>query len=665
MRYSFPPLITGRVAPRSLGTLSAGGALLLLAALPAAAQTTTLPDTIVTATRIATPAERVPATVTVIDRRTIEERGYQNLAEALATVPGMNLVQLGGPGQQASAFLRGAGSRNVLVLLDGVPLNDPAEANGAFNFGSELLFDVERIEVLRGPASALYGSAAIGGVINLVTRRAPADRAFQPYGELAGGTQRTLRAGLGAAGTIGQFDYLLSGQSLSTRGFDATPPRFRTGVKETDDFRGAFTTARLGWTPLPGTRLEGMLRWRETHAGLDSVPRDDPNYRGEDRRWYGQLRGETQLLGGAWTTGLRLSATEDRRRYSNLPDFLSAATTQDYYRGTRASLDWTNTLRLPGFGPLADGALGFGLTHMAEEARSASGSTLFRTTVDASQHSTGGYLTLQYRAWDRLDLTAGLRHDTTTGFTDATTWRLGAVLALPEIASRLRVSGGTAYSAPSLFQRFGVISGFFQGNPDLRPERSIGWEIGMETDIAGFGRPDLVTTNATFFQSRARDLINYNNAFSSLVNVDRARIHGAELGLTLRPVDWASATVSWTITEAFDEATDRRLPRRPEHVVSLTGRLEPIRGVVIAPQLLFTGRSPEAAFASYDDNGQAIAAPRSNKAGMVLNITASWQVREQVALFLEGRNLGNSRWEPANGFVTPGRSLLVGTRFAL
>ena len=637
-----------------------------LSALPvtAASAQEAVPDTIVTGTRVPTPQERVPASITVLTRREIEERGYQTLTEALTAVPGLRVAQLGGPGQQASAFLRGTNSRHVLVLLDGVPLNEPSEPNAAFNFGNELLFDVERIEVLRGPASALYGSAALGGVVNLVTRRASPDRGFAPYGEAAGGTQRTLRAGAGASGTVGAFDYLLSAQSFSTRGFNAIAQRLpNTG--ERDGLRGVFTTARLGWAPVEGTRVEGLLRWRQNTFGLDDVPSDDPNYSAEDRRWYGQLRGETRLFGGAWTTGLRLSATEDRRRYVNLPDSLNASTADDLYRGTRTTFDWGNTVRLPAFGPLADGALGFGVTHAFEEARSASGSPVFRTTVDATQHTTAGYATVQYRLLDRLDLTAGLRHDATTGFTDETTWRLGAVLAVPEISSRLRASGGTGFAAPSLFQRFGIIGSFFRGNPDLRPERSIGWEAWVETDVTAFGRPAFATTSATYFQSRIRDLINFNPGFDTLVNVDRARIQGVELGLTLRPSAWLEATTAWTITGAFDDTTGRRLPRRPEHVVSVTARVQPTAKVVIAPTVLFTGRSPEAAFASYSDGGVAFAYPRSNPPGTVVNLTATWQAFDRAALFLEARNLGNSRFEPANGFATPGRSVLFGTRFAL
>ncbi|MCW8085958.1 TonB-dependent receptor plug domain-containing protein [Sabulicella glaciei] len=634
----------------------------LLAAGPAAAQVA-LPDTIVTATRAPTALERVPAAITVITRQTIEERGFQTLAEALEIVPGLRIAASGGIGQQSSVFLRGNSSRSTLVLLDGVPVNDPAEANGAFNFGNELLFDVERIEVLRGPASSLYGGSALGGVINLVTRRAPPDRAFLPYGEIAGGTQRTLRAGAGVTGTVGQFDYLASVNSLSTEGFNATASRFQRTLNERDGFRGTAATARLGWAPLFGTRVEALLRWRENRFGLDSVPRDDPNFTGDDRRWFGQLRGETTLFGGAWTTGLRIAHGSDRRVYSNLPDGLSAATGIDRYLGERTTVDWGNTVRLPGFGAFSDGQASFGVTHARESARSIAGAVPFQTRVNARQDVNAGHAAVQYRVWERLDLSAGLRHDAAGGFSD-TTWRVGAVLQVPELNMRLRAAGGSAFNAPALFQRFGAIGTSFRGNPNLRPERSLGYEVGTELDIPAFGRPAFATLSAAFFQSRVTDLINYNAQFSTLVNVDRVAIKGAELGVALRPARWLSAELSWTITDATDRATGRPLPRRPEHVINATMRVEPLPGLVIAPTLLFTGRSPEGPFASYTDAGASIAGPRRNKSGTVLNITASYRVTPQVTAFLGGRNLGGSKWEPVNGFQVPGRSLLVGTRFS-
>lgn len=623
-----------------------------------------IPDTIVTATGVPTPLARVPASITVIDRRTIEERGYTNLAEALVSVPGLRVSPSGGIGQQASVFTRGNSSRSTLVLLDGVPLNDPSDANGAFNFGNETLFDIERIEVLRGPASSLYGNAAMGGVINLVTRRAPPDRSFMPYGELAAGSQRTLRTAGGVTGTVGAFDYLASLNNISTQGSNATASRFFRTLGEADGFRGTNATARLGYTVTPGTRIEGTIRWRENRTGIDSVPRDDPNFTADDRRWLGQIRGESRLFDGAWTTGLRLAVTEDRRVFTNLPDQLSTAGGNDYFRGTRQSADWGNVVRLPGFGPAADGALTFGANVAREDVASRSGNLPFRTTVNAKQDTVAGHAAVQYRLWDRLDLTAGLRHDSVSSFTGETTWRLGAVYAIPELNLRLRASGGTAFNAPSLFQRFGAIGTTFRGNPALRPERSIGYEFGAEMDIPAFGVDRFSTLGWTFFQSRVTDLINFNAPFNTLVNINRANLHGAELTWALRPAAWLTTELGWTITKAEDGDTGRPLPRRPEHVISASARIEPMPGLVITPQLQFTGRNPEGAFATYLNNGASVSQPRNNKTGMLLNLTATYRITPQVTGYLEGRNLTDSKWEPVNGFQTPGRSVIAGTRFA-
>jgi len=622
-----------------------------------------LPDTIVTATGVPTPLERVPASITVIDRRMIEERGYTTLAQALESVPGLRIAQSGGPGQQASVFIRGNSSRSTLVLMDGVPVNDPSDASGAFNFGNETLFDIERIEVLRGPASSLYGSAAVGGVINLVTRRAPVDRTFIPYGEVAGGSQRTLRTGGGVAGTVGAFDYLASLNNVSTQGFNATASRFFRTLGEADGFRGTNATVRIGYTPIAGTRIEGLVRWRENRIGIDNVPRDDPNYTADDRRWMGQLRGETTLLNGAWTTGLRLAATEDRRTFSNLPDILSRSATQDYFRGTRQSVDWGNVVRLPGFGPATDGAVTFGVNFAHEDVSSQAGSAPFRTLVNAKQDTSAGHVAVQYRFWNRLDVTGGLRHDSVSGFTSVTTWRVGAVYSIPEFNLRLRASGGTGFNAPSLFQRFGQIGTSFRGNPNLKPENTIGYEFGAELDIPAFGIERFSTFGWTFFQSRVTDLIVSNGRFTSLINVNQANLKGVELMYTLRPAPWLSMDLAWTITDAEDASTGRALPRRPESVISWTGRIAPVAGLVISPQVQFTGRSPEGAFASYLNNGSSVNRPTNNKSGTILNLAASYAFNPRITGFLEARNLTDSKFEPVNGFQIPGRSVLVGTRF--
>lgn len=653
-----------RSLPLSLATLLATLIATLPATLPAPARADY--ETIVTATRIPTEAARVPAGVTVLTRRDIEERGWQSLAEALRQVPGLRLVQSGGLGQNASLFIRGAASRHVLVLLDGVPLNDPSEPNGAFNFGNELLGDIERIEVLRGPASALYGSGALGGVVNLVTRRAPANTPFQAFGELAAGSERTARGVLGAAGNTDRFDWMVAGQALSSGGHDILPRRLATHAGDADGLRARAATARFGLRLDAASRVEALIRWRQNHLQLDDAPfqrLDDPDYWGRDRAWLGAVRAETELL-GFWTTGLRLAAAESRRRYVNRPDPGNASDTDDSYRSQRRTLDWGNRLALGSVGPFADVGLAFGLTHERETSDSRSIAFGTATTTDARATSTAYHAGLQGRLFERLDLSLGLRHDKADDYDGFTSWRAGGVLALPEIGSRLHAAAGTAFKAPSLFQRFGLIGSFFRGNPALRPERAFSWEAGIETDLALSGRPDFATLGATWFDSRFRQLINFNPAFDSLENIDRAKARGAELSLTLRPAAWLEARAAWTVTETLDSTTGRALPRRPRNLLAFSARLEPLAGVVIAPEVLVAGRALEGAFAAYDNQGNAVLVPSYNKPGTVVNLAASWQATAQVALFAEGRNLTGSRYEPANGFVTPGRSLLLGTRFA-
>ena len=644
--------------------------LLALAPLaPALAQTASIPETIVTATRIPTPQERLPAATTVIDRQTIEERGYVTLADALVSVPGFNIVPSGGMGQVTSGFMRGTNSNHVLVLRDGVPINDASHPSGAFNFGNALLGDIERIEVVRGPVSAIYGTSAIGGVINLITRRAPADRQAQPYGEVAGGTNYTARGVAGVAGTIGNTDYGVTGQSLSTRGSNAVAPRFYNNQGERDGFRSAVITARggvnIGETApanlLGMTRLDGLVTMRENRFGLDNIPNDDPNYSGDDRNWMGFLRSATELFGGDWTTGVTLSATEDRRRYTNWRDSLSNSTADDLYRGRRERLAWDNTVRLADFGVISANNLVFGAGIENESAFTRSNLSGFRQDVDKSQQSSFAYIGTQHRLWDRLDITTALRQDAPDDVDGATTWRLGGVLSLPEIASRLRASGGTAFKAPSVYQRYGINNFGFRGNPDLRPEHATAWEAGIETDLApGF------TISALYFESWIRDLIQSTPDFRTNENISRAHIRGGEFGVDWRLSDSFATRAAWTVQEARDETKDLPLARRPRNTASLSPRIAPRvdwvdvpnARLIIAPEFIYFGRQWDFI---YPDNG-GFGRNGYNEEGFVFNMTASLPITHQVTAFIEARNLGNRRYEPANGFVIPGRSAILGMR---
>ncbi len=630
---------------------------------------TTLPDVVVTATRVPTAIEQIPAGVTVIDRATIEQRGYTTLTEALETVPGMRVVQSGGPGGNASVFVRGTNSNQVLVLRDGMPVNDPSDPGGAFNFGVDALDDLERIEVVRGPMSSLYGSGAIGGVINLITRKGSGE----PHGGVQIGLGLPAQA-LGsatAAGIIGKFDYSLDAEARNDRGFDNTPRRESVYTGARNGFSYAQGTINLGYTPIEGTRFSAYLRGRQAGASLDELgfPAYDANfYKSHDDLLNGRIGVTSHLFDGVLDTNLFLGRVQSNRHYNEPLEAAdpNAATGQTRYHGQRTDLQWNNTVHVPDYGIATGNAITFGYEHILDSAQSSldtvSSGFAFQSSVHSQATSDAGHVGFQTLLFQRLTATADVREEGASFGGDAFTWRAGGVFAVPEIWSRLKASYGTAFRAPSLMDLFGVDSSGFVGNPLLRPERSQGYELGWAIDVPAFGRAQWATFEATYFNNRIQDLITtvFNSTFtaSTTQNVNRAKIQGVESSLTLRPVDWVQAILSYTFTDARNAADNSLLLRRPRDQFTANLRVTPLPGLTIAPELVYTG-----AFQDFivDDDGFPQAVGRA-RAGLLFNMTVNYAVAPKLTLFVDARNIGNSRFEPASGFQTPGASVLAGVR---
>ena len=649
---------------RSLLLLST--ALTMVAPLVARADET-LPPLVITATRLPTPADEIAAGVTVIDRATIEQRGYVTLTDALAAVPGAHIVQTGGPGAQASLFVRGTNSNDVLVLRDGVPINEPAEPNNAFDFGGQMLADVERIEVIRGPLSGLYGSGAVGGVVNIISRRGTGDLHGSASGGL-GGPFASLGS-VSAGGVSGNFDYSATIQGAFDTGFDVTPQR-ETGVYtgERDGYRSWLGAAQIGYSFNEDTRLSLIARSQRTTSGLDNSGYvqafDDPNYTGYGENWFGKLGFTTALAGGAWQTGLSASWQQSSRRYTNLLDPADPNQEQvdNQYQATRYDFQWSNTVHLPDAGFAKTNALTFGYEFTRDLASSAINSLdtglPYNSAVSASENANAGYIGAQTTLAQRLTLNVNARETAYSLAGSAATWRAGAVLALPEVSSRLKSSGGTAFVAPSLFDLYGTDSYGYVGNPDLKPERATGWDVGFETDIAAFGRAQLATVGVTYFDIAIQDLITLSAQYTP-VNVGRARSTGVETTLTLNPADWLQATLAYTYTDARDEDTGAALLRRPRNGASANLVITPLPGLSIAPEVVYIGN-----FQDYlvDNNGFTTYPPGRASSGTLVNLAVTYRLIPHVTLWANGRNLANARYEPASGFAAPGVNFLAGVR---
>ncbi len=646
-----------------------------------------LPDVVVTATRTPQAVEAVPAGVTVIDRTTIQSHGYNTLSQALQDVPGLHVSQSGGDGGQTSIFIRGTNNQHVLILRDGMPVNDAADANGGYTlFGGETLADVQRIEIIRGPMAALYGSGAIGGVINIISLRGT-EPGIHWYGDLAGGYPATIRGSVTASGVAGPIDYAVTAESQSERGYDSTPQRETVYRDVAQGFRDRLFTLNLGYTPVEGTRLSLLLRGQaqyfgyntlgQTDASFNPLPTfDDANSNGSSVSLLGRIGGATTLFNGALETSAFAGRLQDDRRYQEplLAADPNQASSDAHYHSYRTDAQWNNTLhldRLFSVPYLSDSKLTLGYEYIGDDINErywTNGLTgFYGSSAKAAMTTNAVYTGLQTTILDRLTLTGQIRQDWVVNQAP-TTYRIGAVYDFKEIDTHLKVAYGTAFRAPSLFERYGVDTFGFVGNPNLRPERAQGWEIGFTTDIPAAGRADFASIGATYFDERITDLINY--VFTPVyteANLSSAHTHGVETEARLRPTDWLDLHVAWTLLDTYTDgqsaAVGTKLLRRPQNTVSVDVTVKPIPRLRIVTSILYAGTAQDLLIGA-DGNGNGIGYGPGQH-GLVTNVTASYELTPRFEIYLNGQNILDSKYEEVSGFQINGPTVLAGVRVRL
>jgi vitamin B12 transporter len=640
----------------------------LLIATPAFAD-----DIVVTATRIPTPINDIPAGVTVIDRATIEQRDYTTLTDALSAIPGVRVSQSGGPGGNASVFVRGTDSNQVLVLRDGMPINDASDSSGAFNFGVDTLADVERIEVIRGPMAALYGSGAIGGVINLITRQGR-EPGLHITTDLAGGYPAQGQGSIIVSGIDGAFDYAAIFEGQMLQGYDTTPQRMSIYSGVPDPFRDAIGTLNLGYTPIDGTRLSLFLRARRASFGFNALGDptfDDANSTGQDDQVIGRIGVSSKLFGGTYETNAYIGRVQEDRRYSEDLNFAdpNLQANDSRYHSYRTDIQWNNTVHLddlaqvPG---LHSSDLTFGYEHIADNVKVRVDSSFlgspYMQNAKAYMNDDGLYAGLQTTVLQRVVVTGQVRQDWVSA-NSPFTWRLGTVLDVPEIATKLKAAYGTAFRAPSLFDRYGVDSFGYIGNPNLKPESAQGWEAGFITTLPAFGRSNAFSFGATYFNEQVQNLIVATFVpVDTAVNIGSAHLQGVETQATFRPAPWFTLQAQWTLTDAQNADTNQQLLRRPQNTASVDAAIKPLPNLTIAPELLYTG-----AFKDFlnDNSGFSTDVVGTSPQGLIVNLTITYDVAPNMQLYAHAQNLFYSRFEPVNGYQTPGPAALVGVRVRL
>lgn len=513
-----------------------------------------LPEIVVSASRVPLEAKAVGSAVTVITAEEIERKQARVVSDLLRDVPGVAVHRSGPPGTQTAVRIRGGETGHTLVIIDGVKVNDPADGNATYNFGHLLASDVERIEVLRGPQSGLYGSDAIGGVINIVTRkgRGPATASLSVEGGSFG--TANIMTGFRGAGEGYHF-------SLGATGYRTSGISIAAGT-EKDGYRNQTYNARFGVELMEDLELELSGRYVRTNLESDgqssfggATPDDGDETDGD--QWSGRTRLKYSLFDGAWNHAAGTTAVRMKRDF-----FDDSAGSHNKFDGRRLRMDYeTNVFFETSAGVDATHAVTF-LTEREKDSH-----VTGDTRPSFTNHSYSGEYQVGFA--DRLFLSGGVRRDDNERFKDTSTYRLTAAYLHDESGTRLHGSYGTGVKNPTLshsFQRFGRLG----PNLDVQPEKSKGWDVGVEQDLLK-GR---LSTDLTYFDSRPTDLIYWNDAGTTDWNDDfydnlegTSRIRGVEFSVKAQPAEGMNLSARYTYTDAKD-AEGRPLRRRARHIAS-------------------------------------------------------------------------------------------------
>jgi len=630
----------------------------LLAALGIADAQVLLPELLVVSpSLVPIEASKSGSSVTAMSGEEIRSSGYSQLSDVMRTFPGIAVNQSGSRGSLTQFRVRGAEANHLLVMIDGVPAN--AVGDGEYNFADIPLDDIERVELLRGPQSGLYGANAQSGVLTIVTKSGKGLSKPEFNARFEGGTQKSAEASASARGAAGPVYGALTVTGATTNGFNIA----RDG-NEPDGAKRFAGTAKAGIDFSPNFNVEGFVRHIRRNAESDpqdpkflntGLVEDAPGYSTGFQETLARIEGTLKLLDDRWIQSAKW--TSSRQNLKSIENFAQSSSSQ----GSADTLSYKSALLLDS---MFAGGEKHRLTALVENRRERfsfdsiflSGSDLDAARNGYTRTSTGvgGEYVLDLLATGTT-LSAAARQDFNEPFQDEFTWRFSASQKITPIGGRLHASVGRGVTNPSFIEQFGFLTSTFVPNSGLMPESSIGWDAGYEQMLWN-GR---VVVDVTYFNSRLEHeivFVSLPSFKSSVRNLDGTSTReGIETTAKFRPADWLTLSGTYTYTDARD---DKGMPeiRRPRHAASGSATVTFLENRAKATfNVVYNGKMPDTVFTFPSSTVDL-------NAYMLVGGIVSYDLTPWSTVYLRGENVFNQRYEEVYSYRSPGASVYAGLK---
>lgn len=588
------------------------------------------PHIIITATKTPIAKDKVGSSVTVITREDIEKSGESQVFDLIKKAPGVALTRNGGAGSTSTIRLRGSNPGQVRVMIDGVFMNDVSGANSEYDFNNLLVNSIERIEILRGPQSALYGSDAMGGVINIITRRGSGPMTVNALAEV--GSYKTHREAAGISGGKNALTYSLQVQNFKTQGFS----RFDGGVED-DGSTNQSINGALGWTINDIFSLDTSGSFSQLKSEFDATTADRANV----QKKY-SLSGRTALtaktLEGKWEHIMSLQGASTRRDFD---EPLTASTRFSTFDGLQTTAEYQSNYKLR-----TRDIITTGLVHERQDAENTATTSAAVKTTNVNRGATINSLYGQYLLGfgDTTTFTIGGRRDDHSQFGAKNTYRFTAAQEVPLTHTVLRASYGNGFKAPTLYQlyhpTFGTIT--------LQPETSTGYDFGFDQHFLN----RRLTLSSTVFHNDYKNLILFDSVTSKYLNLRKATTEGLESSIDYQLTPELSLNASHTYLLTEDGTTTRVLQRRPKHTF------------VAGADYLFTDAGSLGMDVRYvsRESESTTGARTFIKPYTVVDLRGEYKVSQPIAVYSRIENLFDKHYQEARGFASPGFSVYTGIK---